>query len=77
MLSFLDQLYKQLDSNAEDKLFVFYVGFQKSFDTVHHHSVVDSAVGIRDRAKSAQNNSQPLQRQKNNVFALKLKIEPL
>ena len=40
MLCFLDQLYKEVDSIAHDELFVFYLNFQKAFDTVPHHSVV-------------------------------------
>ena len=40
MLCFLDQLYKEVDSIAHDELFVFYLVFQKTFDTVPHHSVV-------------------------------------
>ena len=40
MLSFLDQLYKEVDSIAHDELFVFYLDFQKAFDTVPHHRVV-------------------------------------
>ena len=40
MLCFLDQLYKEVDSIAHDELFVFYLDFQKAFDTVAHQSVV-------------------------------------
>ena len=40
MLCFLDQLYKEVDSIAHDELFVFYLDFQKAFDTVPHHRVV-------------------------------------
>ena len=40
VLCFLDQLYKEVDSNAHDEFFVSYLDFQKAFDTVPHHSVV-------------------------------------
>ena len=49
MLCFLDQLYKEVDSIAHDELFVFYLDFQKAFDTVPQHGVVaklsDSGIG--------------------------------
>ena len=49
VLCFLEQLYKEVDSIAHDELFVFYLDFQKAFDTVPHHSVVaklsESGVG--------------------------------
>ena len=52
MLCFLDQLYKELDSIAHHELFVFYLDFQKAFDTVPHHSVVAKLTesGIGEKA---------------------------
>ena len=51
MLCFLDQLYKEVDSIAHDELFVFYLDFQKAFDTVPHHSVAklsESGIGGKE-----------------------------
>ena len=52
MLCFLDQLYKEVDSVAQDELFVFFLDFQKAFDTVPHHSVVAKLLdsGIEGKA---------------------------
>ena len=40
LFCFLFQLYKEIDSNAHDQLFVFCLDFYKTFDTVPHRSVV-------------------------------------